>query len=164
MIHLHSAFPAAESKNSHGTTTLRTAMVRSGILRPDEVGNCSIKHMLCGNTSGSEEKKASTGESIIAPYHGDRLLLATDGITGVLSEEATAGGNANRTPIRTSAEELVSRAARSGLARLIAPALSSRSSVTATRNRKPREQRESGGSSGSEGISDACVAYPGALC
>jgi protein phosphatase len=63
----------------------RTALIRNGVLSPEEVGGPSIRNALY-RYLGSDETSAPVDVSSFVPKCGDRLLLATDGITNFVPE------------------------------------------------------------------------------
>src|SRR5262249_7311717 len=62
----------------------RAALLRHGVISAEEANTCHINNMLW-QYLGSEDSKQPVEIPSFTPRHGDRLLLATDGITNVLS-------------------------------------------------------------------------------
>lgn len=88
---------------------LTNALIRSGIVREEEVGNHRINNVLC-RYLGSEDTKDAPEIPAFTPRRGDRLVLATDGVSGVVSEEELLRLCREHPEPQACAEELVNRA------------------------------------------------------
>lgn len=92
---------------------LTNALIRSGIIREEEVGDHRIRNVLC-RYLGSEDTRESLEIPSFTPRRGDRLVLATDGVSGVVSEEELLQLCREHPEPQTCAEELVNRALLNG--------------------------------------------------
>ena len=69
--------------------TLMADMVRSGALRPDQVAGHRLRHVIT-NVVGGQERGVSVEARALEVHAGDRLLLCSDGLTEMVTNEAIA--------------------------------------------------------------------------
>ena len=69
--------------------TLMADMVRSGALRPDEVAGHRLRHVIT-NVVGGPELGVKVEARALEVQAGDRLLLCSDGLTEMVTNEAIA--------------------------------------------------------------------------
>ena len=69
--------------------TLMADMVRSGALRPDEVATHRLRHVIT-NVVGGQELGVTVEARALEVQAGDRLLLCSDGLTEMVTNEAIA--------------------------------------------------------------------------
>jgi PPM family protein phosphatase len=69
--------------------TLMADMVRSGALRPDEVAGHRLRHVIT-NVVGGQELGVTVEACAFEVQAGDRLLLCSDGLTEIVTNEAIA--------------------------------------------------------------------------
>ena len=69
--------------------TLMADMVRSGALRPDEVAGHRLRHVIT-NVVGGQELGVTVEARAFEVQAGDRLLLCSDGLTEMVTNEAIA--------------------------------------------------------------------------
>jgi protein phosphatase len=69
--------------------TLMADMVRSGALRPDEVATHRLRHVIT-NVVGGQELGVTVEARAFEVQAGDRLLLCSDGLTEMVTNEAIA--------------------------------------------------------------------------
>ena len=69
--------------------TLMADMVRSGSLRPDEVAGHRLRHVIT-NVVGGQELGVNVEARAFEVQAGDRLLLCSDGLTEMVTNEAIA--------------------------------------------------------------------------
>jgi serine/threonine protein phosphatase PrpC len=69
--------------------TLMAEMVRRGEIRPDEVAGHSLRHVIT-NVVGGVEVGVYVEAHALNVHAGDRLLLCTDGLTEMMTEDAIA--------------------------------------------------------------------------
>jgi serine/threonine protein phosphatase PrpC len=69
--------------------TLMADMVRSGALRPDEVAGHRLRHVIT-NVVGGQEAGVNVEAHAFGIQAGDRLLLCSDGLTEMVTNEAIA--------------------------------------------------------------------------
>ena len=69
--------------------TLTADMVRSGALRPDEVAGHRLRHVIT-NVVGGQEPGVNVEAHALEVQAGDRLLLCSDGLTEMVTNEAIA--------------------------------------------------------------------------
>ena len=69
--------------------TLMADMVRSGAIRPDQVAGHRFRHVIT-NVVGGEELGVSVEAHALEVQAGDRLLLCSDGLTEMMTNEAIA--------------------------------------------------------------------------
>jgi protein phosphatase len=65
---------------------LRNALIRKGAISAEEAGEYRVTNMLWQHL-GCEDRSEPIEIPSFTPRHGDRLLLATDGITGAVPEK-----------------------------------------------------------------------------
>ena len=84
-------------------------MMRSGALRPDQVAGHRFRHVIT-NVVGGEELGVSVEAHALEVQAGDRLLLCSDGLTEMLTNEAIAATlDAGATP-ELAAKQLLAQA------------------------------------------------------
>jgi PPM family protein phosphatase len=89
--------------------TLTADMVRSGTLRPDEVAGHRLRHVIT-NVVGGQELGVNVEAHALDVRDGDRLLLCSDGLTELVTNEAIAATlNAEPVP-EIAAKKLVAQA------------------------------------------------------
>ena len=69
--------------------TLMTEMVRRGALQPEEVAHHRLRHVIT-NVVGGNEAGVNVEAHALKVDAGDRLLLCSDGLTEMLTNEAIA--------------------------------------------------------------------------
>ena len=69
--------------------TLTADMVRSGALRPDQVAEHRLRHVIT-NVVGGQELGVTVEARALEVQAGDRLLLCSDGLTEMVTNEAIA--------------------------------------------------------------------------
>jgi protein phosphatase len=69
--------------------TLTADMVRSGALRPDQVAGHRLRHIIT-NVVGGPELGVNVEARALEVQAGDRLLLCSDGLTEMVTNEAIA--------------------------------------------------------------------------
>ena len=69
--------------------TLTADMVRSGALRPDQVAGHRLRHVIT-NVVGGQELGVTVEARAFEVQAGDRLLLCSDGLTDMVTNEAIA--------------------------------------------------------------------------
>jgi PPM family protein phosphatase len=69
--------------------TLMADMVRSGALRPDEVAGHRLRHVIT-NVVGGQEPGVKVEAHALEVQAGDRLLLSSDGLTEMVTNDAIA--------------------------------------------------------------------------
>jgi protein phosphatase len=69
--------------------TLMAEMVRSGVLRPEEVTGHRLRHVIT-NVVGGQEAGVNVEAHAFELQAGDRLLLCSDGLTEMVTNEAIA--------------------------------------------------------------------------
>ena len=69
--------------------TLIADMVRSGTLRPDQVAGHRLRHVIT-NVVGGQELGVKVEARALEVRAGDRLLLCSDGLTEMVTNEAIA--------------------------------------------------------------------------
>ena len=69
--------------------TLMADMVRSGAIRPDEVAGHRLRHVIT-NVVGGQEPGVTVEAHAFEVQAGDRLLLCSDGLTEMVTNEAIA--------------------------------------------------------------------------
>jgi protein phosphatase len=69
--------------------TLMADMVRSGALRPDEVAGHRLRHVIT-NVVGGQEPGVTVEAHAFEVRAGDRLLLSSDGLTEMVTNDAIA--------------------------------------------------------------------------
>jgi serine/threonine protein phosphatase PrpC len=67
--------------------TLVAEMVRSGTLRPDQVAEHGLRHSIT-NVVGGPEPGVKVEARALQVQDGDRLLLCSDGLTEIVTNEA----------------------------------------------------------------------------
>ena len=93
--------------------TLMADMMRSGALRPHQVAGHRFRHVIT-NVVGGEELGVSVEAHALEVQAGDRLLLCSDGLTEMLTNEAIAATlDAGLTP-ELAAKQLLAQANESG--------------------------------------------------
>jgi serine/threonine protein phosphatase PrpC len=89
--------------------TLAGEMVRQGTLRPEQAEHHRLRHVVTNAIGGhSQGLTAEVHKLRLEP--GDRLLLASDGLTGMVSDEEIAEVLRHEQGVRPACEQLVSRA------------------------------------------------------
>ncbi len=69
--------------------TLMADMVRSGAIRPDEVAGHRLRHVIT-NVVGGQEPGVTVEAHALEVQAGDRLLLSSDGLTEMVTNDAIA--------------------------------------------------------------------------
>jgi serine/threonine protein phosphatase PrpC len=89
--------------------TLMADMVRNGTLRPDEVAGHRLRHVIT-NVVGGQEAGVKVEAHAFEVQPGDRLLLCSDGLTEVVSNEAIAATLATEPVPEAAAQKLLTQA------------------------------------------------------
>jgi len=89
--------------------TLMAAMVRSGALRPDQVAAHPLRHVVTDVVGGSE-LGVKVEARALELQAGDRLLLCSDGLTEMVTNEEIAATLAAEPAPETAAKTLLARA------------------------------------------------------
>jgi protein phosphatase len=93
--------------------TLMAEMMRSGALRPDQVAGHRFRHVIT-NVVGGEELGVSVEARALEVQAGDRLLLCSDGLTEMVTNDTIAATlDAEPTP-ELAAKQLLAQANESG--------------------------------------------------
>ena len=93
--------------------TLMADMMRSGALRPDQVAGHRFRHVIT-NVVGGEELGVSVEARALEVQAGDRLLLCSDGLTEMVTNDTIAATlDAEPTP-ELAAKQLLAQANESG--------------------------------------------------
>jgi serine/threonine protein phosphatase PrpC len=92
---------------------LTSVLVRHRIIREEDVGSHRIKNVLC-RYLGSQDTKEPLEIPSFTPKRGDRLILATDGVSGVVPEAELLQLCREHPEPQACAEELVNRALENG--------------------------------------------------
>ncbi len=93
--------------------TLMAEMMRSGALRPDQVAGHRFRHVIT-NVVGGEELGVSVEARALEVQAGDRLLLCSDGLTEMVTNDTIAATlDAEPTP-ESAAKQLLAQANESG--------------------------------------------------
>lgn len=93
--------------------TLMAEMMRSGALRPDQVAGHRLRHVIT-NVVGGEELGVSVEARALEVQAGDRLLLCSDGLTEMVTNDTIAATlDAEPTP-ESAAKQLLAQANESG--------------------------------------------------
>jgi PPM family protein phosphatase len=89
--------------------TLVADMVRSGALRPDQVGEHALRHTIT-NVVGGPELGVKVEARALEVQSGDRLLLCSDGLTEMVTNEAIAATLDAETASEAAAKKLLALA------------------------------------------------------
>jgi serine/threonine protein phosphatase PrpC len=89
--------------------TLMADMVRSGALRPDEVAGHRLRHVIT-NVVGGPELGVTVEAHAFEVQAGDRLLLCSDGLTEMVTNEAIAATLAAEPAPESAAKKLLAQA------------------------------------------------------
>jgi PPM family protein phosphatase len=89
--------------------TVTADLVRSGALRQDEVARHPLRHVIT-NVVGGREAGVQVEAHALEVQAGDRLLLCTDGLTEVVSNEAIAATLATEPEPELAAKTLLAQA------------------------------------------------------
>jgi protein phosphatase len=93
--------------------TLMAEMVRSGSLRPDEVAGHRLRHVIT-NVVGGPELGVRVEAHAFGVRAGDRLLLCSDGLTEMVSNEAIAATLQSERAPEAAAKALLAQANEAG--------------------------------------------------
>jgi serine/threonine protein phosphatase PrpC len=93
--------------------TLMADMVRSGALRPDEVAGHRLRHVIT-NVVGGQELGVTVEAHAFEVQAGDRLLLCSDGLTEIVTNEAIAATLDAEPAPEGAAKKLLAQANESG--------------------------------------------------
>ena len=93
--------------------TLMADMVRSGALRPDEVAGHRLRHVIT-NVVGGPELGVKVDARAFEVQAGDRLLLCSDGLTEIVTDEAIAATLAAEPAPEVAAKKLLAQATEGG--------------------------------------------------
>ena len=93
--------------------TLMADMVRSGALRPDEVAGHRLRHVIT-NVVGGQEAGVKVEARAFEVQAGDRLLLCSDGLTEMVTNEAIAATLGAEPVPEVAARELLAQASEGG--------------------------------------------------
>jgi PPM family protein phosphatase len=93
--------------------TLMAEMVRRGEIRPDEVAGHSLRHVIT-NVVGGVEVGVYVEAHALNVHAGDRLLLCTDGLTEMMTEDAIAATLKADADPETACTKLVAQANEAG--------------------------------------------------
>jgi len=89
--------------------TLTADMVRRGALRPDQVAGHRLRHVIT-NVVGGQELGVNVEARALEVRAGDRLLLCSDGLTEMLTNEAIAATLAAEPAPDVAAKQLLAQA------------------------------------------------------
>jgi PPM family protein phosphatase len=89
--------------------TLVAEMVRSGALRPDEVPEHGLRHSIT-NVVGGPELGVKVEARALQVQDGDRLLLCSDGLTEIVTDEAIGATLDTEFAPEAAAKKLLARA------------------------------------------------------
>jgi protein phosphatase len=89
--------------------TVVADMVRSGALRPDEVAGHQLRHSIT-NVVGGPELGVKVEARALEVQDGDRLLLCSDGLTEMLTNEAISATLDAESAPESAAKKLLVRA------------------------------------------------------
>ncbi|MFN2445545.1 MAG: PP2C family serine/threonine-protein phosphatase [Vicinamibacterales bacterium] len=89
--------------------TLTADMVRSGALRPDQVAGHRLRHVIT-NVVGGDEPGVDVEARVFEVQAGDRLLLCSDGLTEMVTNEAIAATLEEEPTPEGAAKKLLSQA------------------------------------------------------
>ena len=89
--------------------TVVADMVRSGALRPDEVAGHQLRHSVT-NVVGGPELGVKVEARALEVHDGDRLLLCTDGLTEMVTNETIAATLQTEPAAEAAAKKLLARA------------------------------------------------------
>jgi serine/threonine protein phosphatase PrpC len=89
--------------------TLMADMVRSGELRPDQVAGHRLRHVIT-NVIGGQELGVTVEARAFDVQAGDRLLLCSDGLTEMVTNEAIAATLAAEPAPEVAAKKLLAQA------------------------------------------------------
>jgi protein phosphatase len=95
--------------------TLTADMVRDGVLRPDEVAGHRLRHVIT-NVVGGQEAGVHVEAHAFKVQAGDRLLLCSDGLTEMVTNEDIAATLGAETTAEGAAKRLLARANDGGAA------------------------------------------------
>jgi PPM family protein phosphatase len=95
--------------------TLMADMVRSGALRPDEVATHRLRHVIT-NVVGGQELGVTVEARAFEVQAGDRLLLCSDGLTEMVTNEAIAATLDAEPAPEGAAKKLLAQATEAGAA------------------------------------------------
>jgi len=93
--------------------TLMADMVRSGALQPDEVAGHRLRHVIT-NVVGGRELGVKVEARAFEVQAGDRILLCSDGLTEIVTNEAIAATLAAEPAPEVAAKKLVAQASDGG--------------------------------------------------
>jgi PPM family protein phosphatase len=89
--------------------TVVADMVRSGTLRPDEAAGYRLRHSIT-NVVGGPELGVKVEARALEVHDGDRLLLCTDGLTEMVTNETIAATLQTEPAAEAAAKKLLARA------------------------------------------------------
>ena len=89
--------------------TLTADLVRSGALRPDQVAGHRLRHVIT-NVVGGKEAGVNVEAHALEVQAGDRLLLCSDGLTEMVTNEAIAATLAAEPAPEVAARKLLAQA------------------------------------------------------
>jgi serine/threonine protein phosphatase PrpC len=89
--------------------TVVADMVRSGTLRPDEAAGHRLRHSIT-NVVGGPELGVKVEARALEVHDGDRLLLCTDGLTEMVTNETIAATLQTEPAAEAAAKKLLARA------------------------------------------------------
>jgi protein phosphatase len=89
--------------------TLMADLVRSGALRPDEVAGHRLRHVIT-NVVGGQQTGVNVEAHAFEVEAGDRLLLCSDGLTEMVTNEAIAATLDTESVPEVAARKLLSQA------------------------------------------------------
>jgi protein phosphatase len=93
--------------------TLTADMVRSGALRPDQVVGHRFRHVIT-NVLGGLERGVTVEARALEVQAGDRVLLCSDGLTEVVTNEAIAATLGAESVPEVAARKLLAQANEGG--------------------------------------------------
>lgn len=90
--------------------SLADALGEAGTIRPEEVESHKFRNVLYLYLGCKDARDGPEEIRVLDVRHGDRFLLATDGLTGVVRDDAITEGLRNSTDPQRTARALVNRA------------------------------------------------------
>ena len=93
--------------------TVTAEMVRNGILRPDEAAGHRLRHVIT-NVVGGPELGVTVEAHALDVQAGDRLLLCSDGLTEMVTNDAIAAALQSEAAPELAAKMLLSQASEAG--------------------------------------------------